>query len=167
MLAPIDRLREQVASLRASNPEIWEDGDDILIEDMLEGSTDIHPIIGMFIKRAELAAKRAEADKLLIQELKVGKATLETKAKQLRKLCLDAMQDAGLKRMSVPGWNLIVTPGQPTVLVTEPMLLPPGCVRVIREPDKVAIKERILDGIEVPGATLSNADDYLQVRVAK
>ncbi len=70
-----------------------------------------------------------------------------------------------LKRASVTGEAVIVMPGHriakvrtvttERVQVDDLDALPPACVRVKREPDKVKIKAAIRQGLEIRGATLT------------
>ena len=60
---------------------------------------------------------------------------------------------------------LSIRAGQPRVIITDETLLPPDCVRIKREPDKIAIKERLSRGEPVPGATLSNSEETLAMRI--
>jgi hypothetical protein len=74
------------------------------------------------------------------------------------------MTHAGLRRVVLPEATLSIRAGQPRVIITDEAALPPDCVRVRTEPDKVAIKDRLMRGEPVPGATLSNSESVLSVR---
>jgi hypothetical protein len=51
----------------------------------------------------------------------------------------------------------------PKVIVTDEAVLPDNCVRIVREPNRTAIKEHLARGEPVPGAELSNAEPSLAV----
>jgi hypothetical protein len=88
----------------------------------------------------------------------------EAKAEKLKRIVFWALQELRLRRLEGPTFTALVKPGQAKVLVTDEASLPPAFVRTKTEPDKTAIKRELTRGGDVPGALLSNGDDYLEIR---
>ena len=100
-----------------------------------------------------------------ICELKVRQDRMDQRVESMRALMFKLMQAAELKKLELAPATLSIRAGQPKVIITDETALPPDCVRIRTEPDKVAIKERMARGEQIPGAEMSNAEPTLAVRV--
>jgi len=75
------------------------------------------------------------------------------------------MEMARLPKIELVPATLSIRAGQPRVIVTDEAVLPDNCVRIKREPNKIAIKELLGRGEQIAGAELSNSEPSLTVRV--
>ena len=89
-------------------------------------------------------------------ELTARRRRLECRAAWLRSYALEAMRAAKIDRLDSPDFTARVRANPGAAQITNEALLPEDLVRVktIREPDKAEIRERLLAGVEVPGAAL-------------
>jgi hypothetical protein len=94
------------------------------------------------------------------------KERFERRIKFLRDLVTRIMQAAGLtkRELTIMTFSMRNNPQQ-IVGDPDPAELPDEFVRIKREADKVAIRDALLAGREVPGCTLSNAPPSLVVKV--
>jgi len=158
-------VRAQIESLRISHPGIWDDGDEQLLLDSLEGETDFHRFIDAILRRMLPTEACADGIDDLIRDIKVRQERFEQRIDALRSLAFKMMNVAAVRKVERPGATLNVRANPPKVIIIDETLLPPDCVRVRTEPNKIAIKERLTRGEPVPGAELSNAEPTLAVRV--
>ena len=80
-------------------------------------------------------------------------------------MMLQLLQAARLKKLELPEATLSVKLGVPRVFISDEAALPDEFWRVKREPDRQKIKQALSELKPVPGATLTNAEDVLAVRV--
>ena len=161
-------VRQQIELLRVTHPEVW-DGDEQLLADMLEGSTDLHGFVSATVRlmrKAEANAKgaRADADEYAAP-LMLRAARFEQRSEALRGLMFKLLMHAGLKKLELAAATLSIRAGQPRVIITDEARLPESFVRIKREPDKHLIASHLKAGEPVPGASLSNSEPVLSVRV--
>jgi hypothetical protein len=161
-------VRQQIELLRVTHPEVW-DGDEELLADMLEGSTDLHEFLTAAVRlmrKAEANAKgaRADADEYAAP-LMLRAARFEQRSEALRALAFRLMQWADVRKLELVPATLSIRAGQPRVIITDEAALPDNCVRIKREPHKTMIRELIDQGVPVQGAELSNSEPQLAVRI--
>lgn len=160
----LSTLEREVASLLAAYPDLSEDED--LRADMLEGSTEVFDVLARLVDRLQHATAMREAVSARIATLTERRDRFGRQQEALRTVIQRVMSIADLRKAELAEATLSVRPGTPKVVVTDESELPEWFVRVKREPDKTAIKQALKDGQFVPGATLSNAEEVLNVRVA-
>jgi len=167
MSHPLDPtfVRAQIELLRISHPGIWDDGDEILLADMLEAETDLHGFLARVVDRTDDAEEIIDGVESKMTERKARKARFEQRYEAMRALAFKLMQQANVKKVELAAATLSVRAGQPKVIITDEAALPENCIRVRKEPDKIAIKERLARGEPVPGAEMSNAEPVLSMRV--
>jgi hypothetical protein len=158
-------VKMQIEMLRIRCPDIFDEGNEAIRADMLEGETRLYEHLELTVKYMKQADAYAEAAAAEIAELIIRQGMFERRAKTYREHALNIMQKAELKNVVLPRATLSVRAGVAKVVITDETKLPDYCIRVKREPDKVIIKAEIEHGIDVPGATLSNAEPYLTIRV--
>lgn len=156
-------VKQQVEMLKLSHPEIWEDNDEQLIFDSLEGETDLHEFLRKLEQRRQNIVDRANGIDIRIKILSERRGRFERGDEVMRKLIFDLMQTAGLKKVELPIATLSVRNGVPRVIITDELAIPDSLCRFKREPDKTKIKEALSDG-PVTGATLSNIEPTLSIR---
>jgi hypothetical protein len=155
------RVRAQIDALRAAHPEIWEDDD--LTADMLEGETDLWPLLAEVVERVEHAVgmQRSLADR--IADLKARKDRFARREEVMRGLAMRLMNIAEVRKVELTEATLSIRQGARKVIITNEKELPLPCVRIKREPDKLAIRGYMQQHGSCPGAELSNAEDVLTV----
>ena len=155
----------EIERLRVTYPQIWEDGDEQLLLDSLEGETDFHRFLAAVVRRICEAEACAEGIGDLIREVRERQARFEQRGDALRGMAFKLMNWADVRKVELPQATLSIRAGQPRVIIVDEARLPPDCVRVRTEPDKITIKNLLARGDQVPGAELSNAEPALSVRI--
>lgn len=156
-------IKHQVDGLLAMYPELAED--EILLVDMLEGSTDLVEFVRMLERRRQEAAALTEAVAMNIDALGARRQRFERREQGIRDLMFKMLQLSHLKKLEMPEATVSVRAGVPKVLVTDEAALPDEYCRIKREPDRAKIKQALSEFKPVPGATLSNAEDTFAIRV--
>jgi len=158
-------VRAQIEHLRLTHPGIWDEGDEQLLADMLEGETDFHRFLAAVVRRICEAEACADGIGDLIREVKERQQRFEQRSEAMRAMAFKLMNAADVRKLELPQATLSIRAGSPRVIVTDEARLPEHCIRIKREPDKVAIKEHLARGEPVAGAELSNREDVLSVRI--
>src|SRR4249920_1543840 len=127
----------QIELLRLRYPQIWDDDDTLAIG--LEGETDLHEVLTLVVIRMCDAEAYAEADNKLINDLKERRDRFNARYDAMRVLALKLMNAAEVRKVELAQKTLWIRAGQPKVLIVDELALPPDCIRIRREPDKVAI----------------------------
>ncbi len=153
-------IRLQIEQLLRQFPELQED--DIPLA--LESETDATEYLRSIERIRQDAVALAKATDLVIDDLTQRKRRFERRDEAIRQLMLQMLQAANLRKLELPEATLSIRAGSPKVIVTDEPAIPDEFVRIKREPDKTKIKGALQDGTQVPGATLSNAEEYLTVR---
>lgn len=159
-----DNVRRQVEAMLLEFPELRED--EQLRLDSIEAETEATEILDRlvgYVRDAE-TMEAATADR--IGKLKARKDACERRADGYRQLIHRIMDAAGIRKMQLPEATLSIRPAGPAVRVLDEAAIPDEFWRVKREPNKTAIKAALLDGVAVPGVTLSNSADTLSVRTS-
>lgn len=99
----------------------------------------------------------------LIEEMQARKRRLDEGAKFLRVAVLNAIQEAGVPRITAPDMTVSVGRAKPRVVITDEAALPDNLCQITRTPDKTAIAAALATG-DVPGAMLGNPAVFLSVR---
>jgi len=154
----------EIELLRRSHPEIWDD-DEALRADMLEGSTDLHEFLAVIVDHMRDAEARAVGTEKRMSDLLARRNRYDQRVDAMRSLAFKLMARADVRKVELTEATLSIRAGQPRVIITDETALPPDCVRIKREPDKVAIREHLARGEPVAGAELSNSEPVLAVRV--
>jgi hypothetical protein len=161
-------VRTQIEHLRITHPGIWEDGDEQLLLDSLEGETDFHRFLAAVVRRMRASEGLAAGAAAEVEELAApGKARqqrFEQRSEAMRALAFRLMNHAEVRKVELPLATLTIKAGVPKVIITDEAALPEDCIRIKREPNRVLIKELISQGVPIRGAELSNAEPTLAVR---
>lgn len=129
------------------------------------GHGDLEPIMRAclrFIVEAEQAGKKLREQAEAMQ--RAIKAT-NAAAQGARAALAEAMQDSGAPAVLTSYHRAGLRPGRPKAVVTNLDALPTEYVRTERKARLDAIAHALAAGETVPGATLSNAEPVLEVRV--
>lgn len=152
-----------IDGLLAAYPELAEDED--LRRDMLEGETSAFAVLTRLVDVERDADSMAKAVASRVSDLQARKARAEKRKDMARALMLRVMQTAGIQKAPLAEATVSVSKGRDSVEVTDESLLPDNVVRVVRTPDKTAIKEALALG-PVDGARLVTGSPTISVRVA-
>ena len=158
-------VRAQIELLRVTHPSIWDEYDDQLIADTLEGATDLHEFLAAVVRRMVEATAFAAGIEAMIDQMKARRDRFDQRTEAMRGIAFNVMQHAEVKKIELALATLSIRAGVPKVIVTDEAALPENCVRIKREPDKHLIASYLKAGQEVPGAALSNSEPSLAVRV--
>lgn len=155
-------IRQQIANLLTTCPELAED--DVLRADMIEGETDAFTFLSVIARKIGEAKALSDGANGYAKELLDRCERLDRRNESLRKLAFTIMDAAGLKKAELAEATLSIRNGQRKVIIADENQIPEPLWRVKRDPDKTAIREKLLAGEYVPGAELSNAEPTLSIR---
>jgi len=155
----------QIELLRLRYPQIWDDGDEQGLANALEGETELHEILAAVVARMCDADAFAVGINALINDLKARRDRFNDRYEAMRTLAFKLMDAAGVRKVELAAATLSIRAGQPKVIITDEAALPPNCVRIKHEPDKIMIRELIDQGVPVAGAEISNNEPVLSVRI--
>lgn len=155
-------VEASIADLIAHYPELVED--EILLLDMVEGTTDLFQIVAKAVDIKAEADTMADALKLRISDLEARKARFNRQSEAMRKLIKGLMDAVGQTKLVLPEATLSIAKGREKVVVDNVDDLVQGFFRTERIADKDAIKTALTAGSEVPGARLEVGEPTLTVR---
>lgn len=161
-LDPI-QVQQQIANLKLTCPEAWDEGDDVLLTDMLTAETDIAEFLTVIEDRRQDATAMAAGLASRIAELDLRLRRYERREEAMRSLAFKVMQSAELKKMELDMATLSIRNTSPKVIVTDDSLLPDILCKITRAPDKKQIKELLAAGQVVRGCELSNAEPTIAI----
>jgi hypothetical protein len=152
-------LRERI---RAQDPKI----DELTLADTVEGLTDLHEILQAVIRAAFADEALARGLKCRIAEMEDRLNRLQGRASKRRQIAKDVMTELDLKKITAPDFSASLRPGMPALVVLNEDAVP----KTYWEPGEPRLRRLVLardlkGGAEIAGATLSNPDPILSVRV--
>ena len=139
--------------------------DDETIRDTLEGVTTLHELIAELIRSALFDEALQAALRTRIEEMRTRLARLAERGLKKRQLALEAMNEAGLKKLEQPDFTASARLGAPPLVVTSETEVPESYW--IPQPpklDRQTLTSDLRHGDQVPGACLGNAAPILTVR---
>jgi hypothetical protein len=151
-------LREQIV-------EKFPDADDETIRDTLEGITELHEMIAAVIRSALVDEALQAGLRTRLEEMRQRLARLEERGAKKRELALEAMCEAGLKKLEEPDFTASARVGiPPLVIVAEAEIPEPYWVPQRPKIDRQALLADLKRGAVVHGAELGNPKPCLAVR---
>ena len=163
---PALRTELQVYNLlRQKLDESYPTLDDETIRDTLEGITSFHELIAELIRSALFDEALQAALRSRIEEMRARLARLAERGLKKRQLALEAMNEAGLKKLEQPDFTASARLGAPPLIVTSDQAIPevywiPQSPRL----DRQTLTSDLRRGDQVPGACLGNSAPILTVR---
>lgn len=151
----------QREALLAEHPDLADDPDTLL--DTLDGIADAGDVIARLVRKARLDRATAAALKTLQDDMAMRRARYEARGDRLEAAALSLMQAIGERKIERPDLTISVRAGRPELIVDDDAL-PDAFCAFTRRPDRVAIRNALTGGVEVPGARLGNAAPSLSVR---
>ena len=147
--------------LLADYPEI----DAYTLRDTLEGITDLHEMIAAVIRSALVDEALQAGLRTRIEDMRQRLARLAERGLKKRQLAVEAMNEAGLKKLEQPDFTASARLGAPPLVVTSDQAIPEAYW--IPQPprlDRQTLTADLRHGDEVPGACLGNPNPILTVR---
>lgn len=151
--------------LRQKLLEAFPDADEDTIRDTLEGLTTLHELIAETIRSALIDEALQSGLRLRLQDMKERLSRLEARSVKKRELALEAISEAGLRKIEQPDFTASARacPSSLVVLAEDQV---PASYWVPQPPklDRQALLGDLKQGNEIPGAQLSNPKPVLSVR---
>jgi hypothetical protein len=155
-------IRHQIENLLIQCPELAED--EVLRADMIEGETEAHEFLRTAEDKRREACVFIGALEALINEMCARRSRFRRREEAMRQIAFTVMETAGLRKIEMALATYSIRAGTPKVVITDETLIPENLCRVIVEPDKTKIRERLQSGSRVQGAVLSNPEPCLSIR---
>jgi hypothetical protein len=148
--------------LRAEDPTI----DEETLADTVEGLTDLHEIVEALIRAALNDEAIIRGLKCRLTEMQSRLARFQDRASKRRQIAKDVMVDLDIKKINAPDFTVSIRPGLPALLVLNEKEVPsvywqPSEPRL----DRQSLTHDLKQGADIAGATLSQPDPILSVRV--
>ena len=145
--------------------ERWPEVDAETLADTLEGITDLHEMIAAVIRSALVDEAFQAGLRTRLEEMRQRLARLEERGAKKRQMALEAMCDAGLKKLEQPDFTASARAGLPALVVVAEELIPPDYwVPPPPKLDRHSLLAGLKRGGEVAGAQLGNPKPTLAVR---
>lgn len=140
--------------------------DEQTLSDTLEGLTDFHEIVAAVVRAALLDEALVSGLKQHIEVLRHRLQRLTERAIQRREIARHAMIEVDLKKVAAPDFTLSIRAGSPALVVVDEAAIPQAYWEV-REPrlNRLDLVADLKRGAAIPGASLSNPEPVLSVRV--
>lgn len=161
--AAVEEYRRQREALLVAFPELAEDEE--TLRDTLDGITNASDIIAAFIRQAREDEALGGSLGNMLREMGERKARLMGRAARRREAAQRIMDACGIRKIEQPDFTASIRATPARVEIDDDAVLPDWAVRLIREPNKAAIKEALSNTMAVPGAHLSNGGETLSIRV--
>jgi Siphovirus Gp157 len=151
--------------LREKLLEAFPEADDETIRDTLEGLTTLNELIAEIIRSALIDEALQSGLRLRLQDMKERLSRLESRSLKKRDLAIEAMSEAGLRKIEQPDFTASARSGTPSLLVVAEDQIPES-YWVPQPPklDRQVLLGDLKQGDQVPGAQLSNPKPVLSVR---
>ena len=151
--------------LRQKLLEAFPEADDETIRDTLEGITTLSELIAEIIRSALIDEALQDGLRCRLQDMKERLGRLETRSVKKRELAVEAMEEAGLRKLEQPDFTASTRAGSPSLLVTAEDQIP-ETYWVPQPPklDRQALLGGLKRGEEIRGVQMSNSKPVLSVR---
>lgn len=135
--------------------------------DTLAGETSLEEIADHLITEALAADALAEAVKVQETALASRRKRIEERASAYRRVMLEMLNAAGIKKLERPRATISRRSGSMSVRIVDEAAVPSQLltVKTTTAPDKAAIKAQIEAGVDVPGCALERGCDGIILRV--
>jgi hypothetical protein len=165
MYIPLNFETVKHQALKQRFLENWPNCDEETLRDTLEGITDLHEMIAAVIRSALADEALQVGLRTRIEDMRQRLSRLAERGAKKRQLALEAMNEAGLKKLEQPDFTASARLGAPSLVVTSERDVPesywmPQPPRL----DRQTLTSDLRRGDQVPGACLGNAAPILTVR---
>ena len=153
-------IRDRILTL--ANDDI----DETTLADTLEGLSDFNEVAAEVVRSALLDEAMADGLSQYIKRLQGRLQRLAERAKERRRIVRDAMMEVDLRKIVAPDLTLSVRPGSPSLVVLDEKAIPePYWLPQKPRLDRIRATSDLKRGMPIPGATLSNPEPVLSVRI--
>ena len=163
------RLRGEAARytwLREELLRVHGDVDEDTLADTLEGISTLPDMLSAAVRAVLNDQALCEALKGRLGDLKSRLDRLEVRIQATRVVICEAMEEAGLTKITEPDFTLSLRTGVPPLMVIDEDAIPD--VYWTPQPPKLergVLKRALSDGKDIPGAVLGNVAPSISVRV--
>lgn len=163
-LLELRAVSPQVAALAQAIREACGE-DDAAFLDTLDGETTVIDAARAAIRFIAESEASEAANKGLAQRYGERAKVFSDRIGRARDAIANFMAEIGEKTLALPEATVSLSAGSPSLIgEPDPNMLPDRLVRTKREADRTAIKAALVEGLEVPGCSLSNAKPKLTIR---
>jgi hypothetical protein len=153
------------AELRRRLLESEPDLDETTLTDTLEGATDLNEAIAEVVRSALLDSSYIAGLKQRIDEMRARLDRLELRHERKRAAVLDAMEAAGIAKITEPDFTVTLKASPLSVCITDETAIPewfwiPQPARL----DKRSLLDALKAGTGITGAQLANRQSSLSIR---
>ncbi len=153
-------IRERIVAL-ADN-----DIDETTLADTIEGLSDFNEIAAEVVRSALLDEAMADGLSQYIDRLQGRLRGLTERARARRLIVRDAMAEISLHKVVAPDLTFFLRASAPSLVVTDEQAIPePYWVQQKPKLDRIQLINDLKRDVLVPGATLSNPEPVLSVRI--
>ena len=144
---------------------LYPEADEETLLDTLGGITNLHEMIAALVRSALVDEALQAGLRTRIEDMRQRLARLAERGLKKRQLALEAMNEAGLKKLEQPDFTASARLGAPPLVVTSDTDIPesywtPQAPRL----DRQTLTSDLRRGDQVPGACLGNPAPILTVR---
>ena len=160
------RLHNEINAATAIKDSILKlTDDDDVIRDTLEGETSLHELIGAVLESIDDDQLIVDGCKSRVKDLTERKQRIDKRISAKKTMIEQAMIIAELPSIETPVATASIKKVPPKVIISEEAEIPTDYWKS-PDPvlDKKALGQALKDGLEVPGATLSNGGVTLALR---
>jgi hypothetical protein len=143
----------------------YPEADEDTLRDTLEGITDLHEMIAAVIRSALVDEALQAGLRTRLDEMRQRLTRIEERGAKKRQLALEAMCEAGLKKLEQPDFTASARAGlPPLVVVAEPEIPEPYWVPQSPKLDRQSLLADLKRGATIHGVQLGNPKPCLAVR---
>lgn len=155
------RFSELRRRLIEADPEI----DETTLLDTLEGATNLSEALGEVIRAALDEEALADSLRARLGTMRERLERIEASCAKKREVAQAVMEDAGIERILEPDFTVSLRVSQPGVAVINEAEIP-DAYWIPQPPklDRKGILDTLKTGVQVPGATFTNAKVSLAIR---
>ena len=164
----VNQLKTEITHhqrIRSHLMAAWPNIDEETLADTLEGITDLHEMIAAVIRSALVDEALQSGLRTRLADMKSRLSRLEQRGSKKRTLALEAMTEAGLKKLEQPDFTASTRAGLPALMILEEDLIPEDYW--LPQPPKLDRQSLLADlkrDGHIPGTELSNPEPVLSVR---
>lgn len=145
---------------------LGDDFDDATFWDTLDGETDAGEILDRLIWHTQTDQHLAESIKEHEASLRARRQRVEARVAAHKAAMLSVLDAADAKKAERPCATISRRSGSMSVRIVDEESVPSQLCKIVRTPDKTAIKKSLEAGEQVPGAELERGPDGITMRVA-
>ena len=156
--------QEHKALVQAIRDALGDDADEQTVADTVEGESTIEDAIAATIReaRATLAMRNGLVE--LMEDMEKRAKRLAYRSERLMTAALQAALECNIPKVQGNDFTASVGQSKGKVVISDEAQLPDEAFRTKREVNRSWIRDQLLTGVEVPGASLSNPEPHWTVR---